>query len=170
MPVIKKPKRLLGAFWVRKFISILEIIFDDTDILVFDGDGGCIDTSTPSSESQFGRRVDIFVSVGEQEDLISLASFETKREDTVVGAQICQQAKNHRTNAETLNGFNYLLQGNTSNFIYVDLVGPSGCMVQVRRHGDYFICQSLGGFHIPTEMVELDFLENFLTMLYTWKA
>lgn len=170
MPMIKKLKEPSETFWLRKFINILEILFEDTDILVSDGEGVCIDTRAPSSGSQFGRRVDVLVSVGEQEDSISLASFEAKREDAAISAQIYQQAKNHRTNAGILNRVNCLLHSSTSDAIYIDLVGPSGYMVQVRRHDDYFICQSLGDFHIPTELIEIDFLEGFLTTIYAWKA
>ncbi|EIE90401.1 hypothetical protein RO3G_15112 [Rhizopus delemar RA 99-880] len=154
----------------RKFINILEILFDDTDIVISDGEGVCVDTRAPSSGSQFGRRVDVLVSVGEQDNAISLASFEAKREDAAISTQIYQQAKNHRTNAGILNRFNCLLHSNTSDVVYIDLVGPSGYLVQIRRHDEYFICQSLGDFHIPTELIELDFLEGFLTTIYAWKA
>lgn len=170
MPMIKRLKEPSETFWVRKFINILEILFDDTDIVISDGEGVCVDTHSPSSGSQFGRRVDVLVPVGEQENTISLASFEAKREDAAVRAQMHQQVKNHRTNAGILNQFSCLLHSSASDVIYIDLVGSSGYMVQVRRHDDYFICQSLGDFHIPTELIELDCLEGFLMIIYAWKA
>lgn len=88
MSVIKKAKESMEAFWVRKFISILEVIFEDTDILVSDGESVCVDTRAPSSGSQFDRRVDILVSVGEHNNAIGLASFESRREYATVSAQI----------------------------------------------------------------------------------
>lgn len=107
--MIKKAKEPLGSFWTRKFIDVLEIVFGDTDIVVSDGEGVCIDARAPSSGSKFGRRVDILVNVGGKEDLISLASFESKRQDSTVNEQLYQQVKNHRTNAGILNRFNCLL-------------------------------------------------------------
>jgi hypothetical protein len=42
--MIKKLKGPREAFWVRKFIEIVEVLFDDTDPLVSDGEGVYRDT------------------------------------------------------------------------------------------------------------------------------
>ncbi|KAI7864208.1 hypothetical protein BDF14DRAFT_1837198 [Spinellus fusiger] len=170
MTVIKKSNNPQEAFWVRKHMEIMEILFDDTEILVSDGESICKDTRAASSGSSFGRRVDILVSVGVGENAVNLASLEVKRKDATVTAQLYQQSKNHRINCGILNRNNCLMGITDLSCIYIDIVGPSGYIVQLKRHNDYYITQVLDNFHMPTELVEMDFLKKFLTMLYSWKA
>lgn len=76
MNTLRKIKNPHEAFWVRKFVKVVEVLFGDTDLLVSDGEGVCEDTRAASSGSAFGRRVDMLVSVGNEEHSINSASFE----------------------------------------------------------------------------------------------
>lgn len=71
----KKQKDPHEAFWVHKFVEIVEILFDDTDLVASDGGGFCKDTRAASSENVFGCRVDMLVSVGNEETAIDLRNF-----------------------------------------------------------------------------------------------
>ncbi|CAO3666388.1 unnamed protein product [Rhizopus microsporus] len=103
--------------YLRKFEGLLEVIMDDTELMLLDGESVCISTRDSlrsmlkeNENTEYGRRIDLLVSCAHSETTIGLCSIEFKREDAGNSLIIHQQSKNARVNSCILSSINSLLK------------------------------------------------------------
>ncbi|CAO3669998.1 unnamed protein product [Rhizopus stolonifer] len=162
--------------YLRKFEGLLEVIMDDTELMLSDGESVCISTRDSlrsmleeSENTEYGRRIDLLVRCAHSETTVELCSIEFKREDANKSLVIHQQSKNSRVNSCILSSINSLTKDPTNQILAFDFAGNNGYMIQIYRYKDVLISQKINGLHIPTHILELDHLRSTLKHLYLWK-
>lgn len=163
--------------YLRKFESLLEVILDDTDIVLSDGENVCVSTrdslrSIMEEEeelTEFGRRIDLLVNCSRLGITVELCSIEFKKQDAANPVIIHQQSKNARINSCILSTINSLTKNSNNQILSFDFVGNSGYMTQMCCYKDVILSQTVSDIHIPTDVLDLDCLRSTLKHFYLWK-
>ncbi|KAG2230423.1 hypothetical protein INT48_007265 [Thamnidium elegans] len=139
--------------YLRKFEGLLEVIMDDTELILSDGENVCVSTRDSLRSimeedelTEFGRRIDLLVNCSRLDVTVELCSIEFKRQDASNSVVTHQQSKNARINSCILSSINTL----TRNYV--------------------MFSQKITDIHIPTDTFEFDSLRSTLKYLYLWKS
>lgn len=89
--------------YLRKFEGLLEVIMDDTDLILSDGKSVCVSTRDSFRSiieeddlTEFGRRIDLIIKCNRVGVIVELCSIEYKKQDASRSMIINQQSKNAR--------------------------------------------------------------------------
>lgn len=163
--------------YLRKFEGLLDVIMDDTELILTDGESVCVSTRDSLRSmmeedelTEFGRRIDLIVNCSRLGATVELCSIEFKRQDASKSEVTHQQSKNARINSCILSSINSLTRNSSNQVLFFDFVGNSGYMTQMCCYEDVMFSQKITDLHIPTDTFELDSLRNTLKHLYLWKS
>ncbi|KAI9267001.1 hypothetical protein BY458DRAFT_512449 [Sporodiniella umbellata] len=163
--------------YLRKFEELLDVILDDTELNLSDGESVCVSTRDSLCSimeedelAEFGRRVDLIVNCSRLGVIVELCSIEFKRQDPSKSVATHQQNKNARINSCILSSINSLTRNSSNQILSFDFVGNSGYMTQMCCYEDVMFSQKIADLHIPTDTFELDSLRSTLKHLYLWKS
>ncbi|KAI7860655.1 hypothetical protein BDC45DRAFT_529286 [Circinella umbellata] len=119
--------------YLRKFEGLLEVIMDDTDLMLSDGKSVCISTRDAlwsmleeGENTEYRRRIDLLVSCAHLDTKVELSSIEFKKED--------------------------------ASF---DFAGNNSYIFQMYYYKDVMVLQKINNLHIPTHVLELDHLRSY---------
>lgn len=162
---------------LRKFEGLLDIILDDTELILSDGESVCASTRDTvrsiideDESTEFGRRIDLLVNCSRLGVTVELCSIEFKKQDASTSVVNQQQSKNARINSCILSSINTLLRSNHNQVLSFDFVGSTGYMTQMFYYEDVIFSQKIADICVPTDIFELDALRNTLKYLYLWKS
>lgn len=163
--------------YLRKFEGLLDVIMDDTELILSDGESVCVSTRDSVRSileedelTEFGRRIDLIVNCSRLGVTVELCSIEFKKQDASKSVITHQQSKNARINSCILSSINSLTRNSSNQILSFDFVGNSGYMTQICCYEDVMFSQKVTDLHIPTDAFELDSLRNTLKYLYLWKS
>ncbi|KAG2203515.1 hypothetical protein INT46_010894 [Mucor plumbeus] len=163
--------------YLRKFEELLDVIMDDTELILSDGESVCVSTRDSLRSmmeedelTEFGRRIDLIVNCSRLGVTVELCSIEFKRQDASKSVVTRQQSKNARINSCILSSINSLTKNFSNQILSFDFVGNNGYMTQMCCYEDVMFSQKITDLHIPTDTFELDSLRSTLKHLYLWKS
>ncbi|ORE11112.1 hypothetical protein BCV72DRAFT_332415 [Rhizopus microsporus var. microsporus] len=164
--------------YLRKFESLLEIILDDAELIMSDGESICASTrdclrsslkEVDEEMTKFGRRIDLLIKCSRLDTSAELCSIEFKKNDASNTDIIHQQSKNARVNVCILNSLNCFTNAFDNQVLSVDFVGTNGYMTQMFWCKEVIVTQKVCSLSIPTDVYDLGSLRNTLKYLYLWK-
>ncbi|PHZ10026.1 uncharacterized protein RHIMIDRAFT_245706 [Rhizopus microsporus ATCC 52813] len=164
--------------YLRKFESLLEIILDDAELIMSDGESICASTrdclrsslkEVDEEMTKFGRRIDLLIKCSRLDTSAELCSIEFKKDDANNTDIIHQQSKNARVNVCILNSLNCFTNAFDNQVLSVDFVGTNGYMTQMFWCKEVIVTQKVCSLSIPTDVYDLGSLRNTLKYLYLWK-
>ncbi|CAO3601465.1 unnamed protein product [Absidia cylindrospora] len=147
----------------RRFASLLEILLDDTAIIMVDGEHAshatkvnAIFANINETTSTYGRKIDLLLDVK-----LELCSNEWKVENS---CQVLKpQSKNLRVNAQILNHILLPLHQNLNQLIAMDFIGTTGYMyLLTKTTDDFFIAKHVSRLVIPKQVENLDVFKKTL--------
>lgn len=144
----------------RKYANILDILLEDEDITVYDGE--------KVSQILNGRKVDLLAKTKYSDVAIVLCSIVFKLQDASDNISKKQQSKNIRTNISVLNNINNITK-QSSNILYMDWKGREGYLVQVFQFKDIMVSHFVKDLYIPKNIMELNDYRNTLHYLCFWR-
>ncbi|KAI9259718.1 hypothetical protein EDC94DRAFT_150996 [Helicostylum pulchrum] len=164
---------------LRKFESLLEIILDDTELIMSDGESICSSTRDLMRSSlkncdnneltESGRRIDLILQCSCLNTTVELCSVEFKKDNVTNAEIIHQQSKNARVNSCIFNTLNCITNTANNQIISVVFVGTSGYMTQMFWYKDDLVSHKVCSLIIPVNAHELESLRDTLKYMYLWK-
>ncbi|KAI9339127.1 hypothetical protein BD770DRAFT_400374 [Pilaira anomala] len=155
----------------RKFANILDILLEDEDITVYDGEKVSKDTQRTqilNENEDNGRKIDLLTKTKYADVAIELCSIEFKLQDANDNISKKQQSKNIRTNISILNNINNINK-QSSNILYMDWKGREGYLVQVFQFKDIMVSYFVKDLYIPKNIMELNDFRSTLQYLCFWR-
>ncbi|PHZ16912.1 uncharacterized protein RHIMIDRAFT_252411 [Rhizopus microsporus ATCC 52813] len=137
----------------RRFATILEFVFDYTDVALVDGDNSCEATKNVAHLNKaifipmqtapvYGKKIDLMLRY-DGNMKIELSSNEWKRSRVQEDLKLKQQSKNLRTNAAVLNHLNSHCSNDISELLAMDFIGNVGYLYMLKLTEDGIYVASL---------------------------
>ncbi|KAI8879491.1 hypothetical protein K501DRAFT_276486 [Backusella circina FSU 941] len=155
----------------QKFANILDIILEDEDITVYDGEKVSKDTQQIqilNEDEDNGRKIDLLTKTKYGDVVIELCSIEFKVQDATHNISKKQQSKNIRKNISILNNVNNI-NNQSSNILYMDWKGRESYLVQVFQFKDIMVSYFVEDLYIPKDLMEPNDFRNTLQYLCFWR-
>ncbi|KAI7890053.1 uncharacterized protein EV154DRAFT_512778 [Mucor mucedo] len=155
----------------RKFADILDILLEDEDITVYDGERVSKDTQRIQTLNEIednGRKIDLLTKTNYDDVAIELCSIEFKSQDANDSTFKKQQSKNIRTNISILNNISNIRK-QSSDTLYMDWRGREGYMVHVFQFKDVMVSYFVKDLYIPKNIMELNDFRSTLQYLCFWR-
>ncbi|KAG1301380.1 hypothetical protein G6F62_008768 [Rhizopus arrhizus] len=155
----------------RKFANILDILLEDEDVTVYDGEKVSKDTQRIqilNKDEDNGRKIDLITKTKYGDVIIELCSIEFKVQGANDSISKKQQSKNIRTNISILNNINNINK-QSNNILYMDWKGREGYLVQVFQFKDIMVSYFVEDLYIPKDLMELNDFRNTLQYLCFWR-
>ncbi|KAI8334353.1 hypothetical protein BC941DRAFT_356709, partial [Chlamydoabsidia padenii] len=164
----------------RRFASLLDILFKDTEIELADGETGCISTKpaielnkalfqTTESSATYGRKIDLLMKY-DGANRVELCSNEWKKSNVSPNLMIKQQCKNLRINTAILSSLNEQYGGGFKNLMAMDWTGHIGYLYMLEKHDDVFFSSFIHTLMIPKEAANLPQVKATLDHLFLLKV
>ncbi|ORX48312.1 hypothetical protein DM01DRAFT_1338777 [Hesseltinella vesiculosa] len=159
----------------RRFASILELLFDDTDIILNDGEHCSAATKamtdlnkalfSPGDTSvTYGRKIDLILMLNAEQQ-VEMSTNEWKRRNVREDLIVKQQAKNLMSNAATLDHLALHFSSNLNKSLAMDFVGNHGYLYQLEKLDGFFVASLVATLVIPVDLPNLvQFKETLLTL------
>ncbi|KAG2230316.1 hypothetical protein INT48_002741 [Thamnidium elegans] len=155
----------------RKFANIVDILLEDENVTVYDGEKVSKDTQRIqilNKDEDNGRKIDLIAKTKYGDVIIELCSIEFKVQGANDNISKKQQSKNIRTNISILNNINNINK-QLGNILYMDWKGREGYLVQVFQFKDIMVSYFVEDLYIPKDLMELDDFRNTLQYLCFWR-
>ncbi|KAI9255459.1 hypothetical protein BY458DRAFT_520062 [Sporodiniella umbellata] len=169
-------KDLSEFTYIRKFEQILDVIFEDSNIVMKDGESGCQATKNNKildldlNDCEISRKVDlIFIHKRDQVNL-ELSNVEFKKSGASKQTKMCQHSKNARINACIFNDLMVLRLSQNTKLITIDWNGRYGYLYELCKIKDCIIARAASPLFIPKRLDEIIEFKETLLSLYKWKA
>ncbi|CAO3588296.1 unnamed protein product [Absidia cylindrospora] len=165
----------------RRLAALLDILFDGTAVIMFDGEHACEATKLsidfnkavfcPFDKSNtYGRKIDLLLKSGQgMKQCVELAANEWKRGDVRQDLKIYQQSKNLRSNASILQQLLTTCDPHPDHVIVMDFIGNFGYLYMLKHNQltGCYVSQVLSPLIIPSH---IDGLNSFkVTLDYFFK-
>jgi hypothetical protein len=166
-----KTFKLAEKTYERKFTEILEVLLEDEDVHIFDGELVFEETQemiTMQGKIDFGRKIDIIAKSRYNDVNLELSSIEFKVQGADDTTFLQQQSKNTRTNLCILNKINSI-SSKLNSILYMDWRGRGGYLALIHQDNDIAISQYVDRLYIPKNLMELVSCEKTIQNLWMWK-
>lgn len=168
-------RKVSESSYCNIFQSVLEIVLNDTDIDVDDGENVSNSTRRMAilnqyDEKGFGRRIDLITHEYHSSHDIEYCGIEFKKESVNTSLLQHQQSKNIRINGTILNDSILLTKDLSQGCIFMDWFGPTGYMVELFKYKNCHVAYHISSLHLPTTLLELDDFRETVKHLYKWKT
>ncbi|KAG0176296.1 hypothetical protein DFQ29_006317, partial [Apophysomyces sp. BC1021] len=167
----------------RRIASLLDLVFRNIIVKLVDGEhassatkdakvlnqaNGDLESSSPSSSSTYGRKIDLLTVVNLRQQRVEISASEWKRPNVTLGTAVKQQTKNLVTNASIIS--NLVMMNCSPTVLAMDWIGTAGYMYYMTyvHDLDMFVANVHTKLAIPTTINDMEKASDTINTFFKW--